>query len=92
MNLQILKYPLPQIIGEIIEVEMPDRWAICDINHQGDELFLWANVDTDEPVTANKFIIYGTGWEIRDMENLSFLKTVHMPNGMVWHVFSPGDR
>ena len=86
----VFKYPInfPDEAGKVIEIQMPSKWAICDIHHQDDCIFLWAMVDVHAPLEKYKFVVHGTGWKIDDVENLYFLKTVHMPNGLVWHVFA----
>jgi hypothetical protein len=86
----IFKYKI-QKIGEIVEIEMPVNAKICDINCQGNELFLWAMVDIHAPLEKTRFVVYGTGWKIDNAENLYFIKTVHTPDGFVWHVFSVID-
>ena len=83
----VFKYPINKI-GEVVEIQLPSNWAICDINHQDNEFYIWAMVDIHAPLKTERFIIHGTGWKIDDIENHFFLKTVHMPNGTVWHVFA----
>ena len=87
----IFKYEIP-LTDELIKIEMPEKSSICDINNQGDNLFLWAKVDIHAPLMTSKFKIFGTGHKIDNCEQLSFLKTVHMPNGLVWHVFAVKDE
>lgn len=86
----VFKYPInfPNEAGKVIELNLPNNFAICDINHQDDCIFLWAMVDIHAPLEPYQFVVHGTGWKIDDVENLFFLKTVHMPNGLVWHVFA----
>lgn len=85
----VFKYPInfADEAGKVIEIQMPVGSAICEVNHQDDCIFLWALVDTHAPLEPHKFVVHGTGWKIDDAENLLFLKTVHMPSGLVWHVF-----
>ena len=87
----VFKYPINKI-SEIVTIAIPSTWAICDVNCQGDELFLWGMVDIHAPLKDYRFIVYGTGHKIDDVENLFFLKTVHMPDGLVWHVFAVKDE
>ena len=87
----VFKYEIP-LIAAVIELQIPDNYAICDINNQGDSIFIWALVDVHAPLVINKFKIFGTGHKIDDVEGLYFLKTVHMPNGLVWHIFSIEDK
>lgn len=86
----VFKYPInfQNETGKVIELNLPNNFAICDINHQDDCIFLWAMVDVHAPLEPYQFVVHGTGWKIDDVENLFFLKTVHMPNGLVWHVFA----
>ena len=86
MNSHIFKYELP-IIAETIELRLPKRFKICDVNFQEDKIFIWAIIDVHSDLITRKFKIFGTGQLIENTENLSFLKTVHMPNGLVWNVF-----
>lgn len=92
MAKHIFKYAInfPDEVGQVVEVLMPENFRICDVNHQEDCIFLWAIVDTHAELKPQKFIVYGTGWKIDDVSPGSqrfFLKTVHMPNGLVFHVF-----
>lgn len=90
----IFKYCIsfPHEPGKIIEIQMPSRLTICDINHQDDCIFLWAMVDKNAPLKTERFVVQGTGWKIDNIEILYFLKTVHMPNGLVWHIFRVRDE
>ena len=83
----IFKYKISGF-GRIVEIELPQGYVIFDINQQGSGLFLWALIDIHAPMKTVKFVVHGTGWKIDDVENLFFLQTVHMPSGLVWHVFS----
>jgi len=82
----IFKYELP-IIGEVFELKLPKDCVICDIQLQGSMIFLWAIVVTHAEFVTRKFLIVGTGWKLDDVELMYFMKTVQMPNGLVWHVF-----
>jgi len=82
----IFKYELP-LIGEPFQVQLPDGYAICDIQAQGNVICLWAMIDSHAPFITETFQIYGTGWKIDDVHLKEFLKTVVMPDGLVWHVF-----
>lgn len=90
MTGHVFKYALP-MNGSILELDLPDQCAICDVNQQDGGIYLWALIDTHAPLVKRKFVIYGTGWQIQDVENLFFLKTVFMPNGLVWHVFEVNE-
>ncbi len=86
---RIFKYLIwsPNETGITNEIKIPINWTFCDINHQEDKLFLWAMIDTHAAFNTYKFVIHGTGHKIDNAEELFFLKTVHMPNGLVLHAF-----
>lgn len=86
MNAYIFKYEIP-ITDEIISIELSENSGLCDINVQDDKIYMWCIVDIHAPIFKQYFKIFGTGHQIIDCENLIFLKTVHMPNGLVWHIF-----
>lgn len=87
----IYKYLLPGL-GEESSVELPSKMHICDINHQDGKLYMWACVDTTSPTVIRKVMVLGTGWEIDNPGQLQFLRTVHIPNGYVYHVFAVHDE
>jgi len=89
MKTHIFKYQLADIydLGKIIEIEMPADCLGCDVNYQGNIVYMWALVDPDSPLVKRRFVIHGTGWRIDNSDDLRFIKTVHMPSGLVWHVF-----
>ena len=75
------------IIGEVFELKLPKDCAICDIQAQGNMICLWALIDCDAELVTRKFHIVGTGWNIDNVELMFYLKTVQMPNSLVYHVF-----
>jgi hypothetical protein len=87
MITHIFKYEIP-ITDEIITMELPDNFALCDINNQGDKIYMWCVVDVHANLVKRHFKIVGTGHQIKGINDLFFLKTVVMPNGLVWHIFS----
>lgn len=86
MNRKILKYELP--ITFMFNLDLPKDWVFCDINNQFDRLYLWAMIKPESPIQSQTFRILGTGHDIPFMDSLYFLKTVPMPDGFVWHVFT----
>lgn len=87
----IYKYKLPSLGGEL-NIEIPEKGRICDINCQGEDIYMWCVVNTDSPMIKRKIVTIGTGWEISNPDNMMFLKTVHMPNGLVCHVMGIVDE
>lgn len=86
MIAHIFKYEIP-ITDDIITIEVPENYAICDIQNQGDKIVMWCVIDIHAKLVKRHFKIIGTGHQITDIENLFFLRTVKMPNGLVWHIF-----
>ncbi len=48
---------------------------------------MWAEVDTTQDVIMETFIVYGTGHAIIDDFAQTYIGTVQMNNGLVWHVY-----
>lgn len=82
----IYKYFLPLQDG-LITVNLPKNSHICDINNQGDDICFWVALQEGAELEERYFRIYGTGHKIDNMDKLRFYKTLHMPNGLVWHIF-----
>ena len=66
------------------EVEMP-RGA--EPIHYDSEGFLWAVVDPEAAVEAQRVGVWGTGWGVP--EGARHVHTTISPNGWVWHLFVP---
>lgn len=83
--LTVYKYALARVTRQTIA--LPKRARILCAEFQGNELFLWAQVDTNEPHRERYIHIYGTGHDMKD-EDLLYINTVHLQDiGMVYHVF-----
>ncbi len=83
----IFKYQIP-ISDNVVEIELPEHHQYCDIQEQGESIFLWCMVDIHAPLVKKKFRVFGTGHKIDNAEDYYFIKTVQMNNsGFVWHVF-----
>lgn len=81
----IWKYQLERI-GET-SISMPKGAEILNIGIQGNWLCLWALVDTEAEKESRCFMVYGTGWEIDNIE-LSYIDTFITEIGFfVWHFF-----
>lgn len=91
MNAHVFKYEIP-ITDEVIQLDLPENSNLCDVHNQGDKIYMWCIVDMHTKIKKRYFKIVGTGHQIRGIENLSFLRTVHMPNGLVWHIFEVQDE
>jgi len=82
----IFKYEIP-ITGDIIAMELPDNYYLCDIKSIGDKIYMWGVIDIHANLVKKYFKIVGTGHKITGIECMYFLRTVVMPNGLVWHIF-----
>jgi hypothetical protein len=83
----VFKYEIP-VKDEIIEIQLPEHYKFCDIQAQGDGIFMWCMVDIHAPLITKRFRVFGTGHKIFNAENHLFIKTVqlnHMP--LVFHIF-----
>ena len=83
----IYKYNLR--ISDSQYIDLPINSEILSVKNQGDNLCLWALVDTDEDSnTTYEIEIFGTGNEIYDNTTFrEFIDTCVMPNGLVLHLF-----
>lgn len=71
-------------------VLIPENSEILHINNQNGEFYVWAQVDTDEPLVEYYFEIFGTGHEmVVDMGvDRKYLNTFMMHDGsLVFHAY-----
>jgi len=62
---------------------------ILNVGEQGEKLFIWVVVKTDDTPCFVHYKIKGTGDAVHiDTDNflINFFKTVQMENGLVWHI------
>ena len=72
------------------QIMMPIGAGILSVQFQGDELFLWALVDTEKVKISHDFLIFGTGVNMNDSirNGNRFIGTVQQFGGkLVWHIF-----
>jgi hypothetical protein len=79
----IYKYPI-EITDEQV-VEMPVYARILGVQMQGDNVNIWALVDTELPTLSVKIRVLGTGNPIAAGLQLRYIGTVC--GVFVWHVF-----
>ena len=90
MNAHIFKYEIP-LTDEVFAMELPANYSLCEVGQQNGTLFMWCVVDIHATLVKRYFKIVGTGHQIVGIEDLFFLRTIQMPNGLVWHMFEvPG--
>ncbi len=78
----IYKYQF-NIEDEII-IEMPEMSEILSIQVQDGVPTMWVRVDTNKPILRRHFNVYGTGHQVRLIQN--HYGTIQF-NGFVWHIF-----
>lgn len=71
------------------EVQLPAGADVLSVAFQGDDLCMWAKVDTSSPLEGRHFKVFPTGVEIpTDMGiDYDFIGTAHTYDGSVFHVF-----
>lgn len=82
--LTIHKYTIEPV--DQIRVKMPAGAKILTVAGKSGEVFLWAQVDTERPMEARHFSVYGTGWEIDSEINEEYIGTVFV-GALVFHVY-----
>jgi len=81
----IFKYPFDTAWK--ISIPMPVGAKILKLAMQGPTPCIWAQVDTDSPVTTHHFRIVGTGREIPPDELDNEYIDTYMEGPGVWHLF-----
>ena len=81
---RIYKYELPLKDKPIIA--MPYGAEILSVGEQEGEIVIWAQVDVDNPEIDKYFLIFPTGAEMI-CGIKSFIGTVQMKSGLVFHVY-----
>ena len=85
----IHKYPLP--VGDLPTIKMPKGAEIlCAKTQGGEDITLWAIVETNADFELRRFCVVGTGKELPSIDGatLEFIDTVLLCGGkMVFHVF-----
>lgn len=82
---KIYKYELNELPYRT-KLELPKTHKILCVQYQNNQLYLWAIVDDSSPQKQIEIIVYGTGHEIDDVINLSYITTIQEPP-YVWHLF-----
>jgi hypothetical protein len=74
----VYKYP----VGDI---QIPKGAKILTAGIQGDDILIWAEVDTEQVLEHRTVHVYGTGHLIPD--NACYIATLFDWNGFVWHIY-----
>lgn len=85
----IYKYQLNT--ADIIDIEMPIDSEILTVQAQHGKPCIWAMVDDNGKFKTRRFEIYGTGHEIRPLEEYKCRKYIGtyqlLGGGLIFHVF-----
>ena len=82
----VYKYILP--IGDEVRIRMPAFAKVLSVWVQGDNICVWAQVETGVPTLYKTFRVAGTGHPIEEPEKWNFIGTVFLYGGsLVFHVF-----
>ena len=89
---RIYKYELnsSDIRTGVFPVIMPHDAKYLHVDAQGDQIFIWAEVDTESSMLAHHFEVFGTGCEIHgDMGvDRAYVGSLLMQDGaLVFHVY-----
>ena len=82
----IYKYPIE--MSNEFNILMPKYAEVLDVQIQHGKPYIWARVNTDEPVVVTPFALRGTGHEC-DVTDLSHVGTFQMDGGdLIFHLFT----
>lgn len=82
----VYKYKLSLVAASEV-ILMPAHSLPLSVNFQGDELFMWVQVDTGRAGVKRKFEVFGTGRAMPDKVWHRYIGTAHKDNGLVLHLF-----
>jgi hypothetical protein len=86
MGKTIYKYQLP--FNGQNAINMPKNAQILSCQLQDNVVTVWALVDVEQGFVTNDFLVVGTGQKLPDwIVSFTFLNTVQLLNGLVFHVF-----
>lgn len=85
----IHKYRVPVPRFNECLIEMPRHAKAIHVAAQGDEIMLWAEVDTEEPMAPRRYHVFGTGHRLTaNAMNGRYIGTAHLSGlGLVFHVY-----
>ena len=86
--LSIYKYPLS---SERCTHSIPHGARVLSVQTQGEQLCLWALVDTDKVHETRTFRVIGTGWDVAGRFLDNFIGTAQQ-GPYVWHIFEEKEK
>ena len=86
----VYKYPI--IATDDIVINLPKGAEVLCVQTQGNEPFIWALVDPEEPLEPRRFRMAGTGHPIEETD-LTYRGTFQLQGGaLVFHLFERCDK
>ena len=83
---RIYKYPLETT--DVQTVSMPIGAKILTVQTQNEKPCIWASVNPEAPTEKRNIEIYGTGHEIHNEADLTYIGTYQMLDGeLIFHAF-----
>lgn len=77
----------------VVNLALPVGAQFLHAGQQGEDIYLWFEVNTSYPLVTRAFKAYATGMEIENNTN-KFLATVQMKggpeDGLVFHIYDAG--
>nr|DAQ23193.1 MAG TPA: hypothetical protein [Caudoviricetes sp.] len=67
-------------------IKMPKDAEILTAHLQGENTYIWAMVETDNPTEERTFAIIGTGNPIKYIGEYKYINTIFQ-GAYVWHIF-----
>lgn len=77
----IYKYKLehpPEPYPTTREIEMPEGSQLLHVHEQGEDIYVWAEVNTSRKPVKYRYCIFNTGEDIRPSPNMNYIGTVHI--------------
>ena len=87
--MKVWKYALHLTESQFIDV--PEGIQPLHFGIQGNQICLWAKIDTTQPTTRVEILCICSNWEIPD-GTLEHIGTVVLPNQDVYHYFWRSDE
>ena len=84
--MRIYKYKINLI--NITTLALPEDAEILSFQYQRGELYIWVLLDESAPTILRRLVIFETGQEIWQRQQLEYIGTTQTQDGsFVWHLF-----
>lgn len=83
--MRIYKYTLDYEVVQ--KISLPVGYRILKLSIQNDNIVFWALINPDNQKIDVKFYLYGTGWDIKNLNKKEYVGTVEAKHELIWHIF-----